>query len=172
MHRARVVVVRLSLFNMSFVLGCWLIVASALYSVTAYSQGQISHVASPTSLLEGANYLARIGHDDPAELEQALDRIEQLFMIESGGVEYEPIVIVLHGPEVAIFQSQNYRQYKHIVDRAARLTAFNVVDIRVCETRLGVLGSEPEALVPFVGTVPYGLAEIERLTKVEGYLQF
>ncbi|BFM09033.1 acyl-CoA transferase [Halioxenophilus aromaticivorans] len=132
---------------------------------------QYGVVTSPIALEQGANYLARIGQNDPEELGRALDRIEQLFMVESAGGDYEPVVIVLHGPEVAVFQRQNYHQFKHIVDRAARLSAFNVVDIRVCETRLDVLGGAVDALVPFIGTVPYGPAEIERLTGA-GYLHF
>jgi len=126
----------------------------------------------PSGLIAGSNYLARIGQDDPAELERVLGRIEQLFMIEASDQNYAPVVIVLHGPEVSVFLRENYRQYKHIVDQAARLTAFNVVDIRVCETRMGVLGADRKALVPFVGTVPFGPAEIERLTQNEGYLSF
>lgn len=140
-----------------------------LLSLPAFGQ---TPGTAPEGLLAGANYLARIGQNNPAELDQALTRIEQLFMIESGGVEYDPVVIVLHGPEVVVFQKNNYRKYKHIVDRAARLTAFNLVDIRVCETRLRHVGSQSDDLVPFVGTVPFGPSEIERLTGEEGYLHF
>ena len=143
-----------------------------LLLISASAEAQDGFVAAPSSLQQGANYLARIGQNNPEEIAQALNRIEQLFMIEAAGDNYEPVVIVLHGPEVAVFERHNYRQYKHIVDRAARLSAFNVVDIRVCESRLDILGGAVHTLVPFVGTVPYGPAEIERLTGQEGYLHF
>jgi intracellular sulfur oxidation DsrE/DsrF family protein len=65
-----------------------------------------------------------------------------------------------------------YQKNKHLVDLAARLTAFNVVDIRVCETRMGVLGQPVSSLVPFVSTVPFGPAEVDRLVNEEEYLYF
>lgn len=124
------------------------------------------------SLLSGQNYLARVGTNSPQDLERALLRIEQLFSSEPDALDFEPVVMVLHGPEVGVFLRSNYVEHKHLVDLAARLTAFGVVDIRVCETRLGVLGNSPDALVPFVGTVPFGPAEIERLVGDEDYVYF
>lgn len=117
-------------------------------------------------------YLARIQLDSPQEIEEALLRAEQLFL--SGQVETgdNPLAFVLHGPEVAIFLRENYGRYKKIVDLAARLTAFEVVDVRVCETRMGILGREKSALVPFVGTVPFGPAEVDRLLNQEKYVYF
>ena len=176
MPLAPVVVVLLSRFNILVLKAPWVRIAflgvlmSCGWVMNATAQN--GYVASPSSLQQGANYLARIGQNNPAEIDQALSRIEQLFMIEAAGFQYEPVVIVLHGPEVAVFERQNYHQFKHIVHKAARLSAFNVVDIRVCETRLDTLGSAVNNLVPFVGTVPYGPAEIQRLTGEEGYLHF
>lgn len=124
------------------------------------------------SLLSGENYLVRIGTDAPHDLERALIRIDQLFSAEINAVQYDPVVMVLHGPEVAIFLRDNYAEHKHLVDLAARLTAFGVLDIRVCETRMGVMGSSPQALVPFVGVVPFGPDEIEQLVDDQGYVYF
>ena len=58
------------------------------------------------------------------------------------------------------------------MDLAARLTAFGVVKIQICETQTGVLGRNKSNLLPFVGTVPFGPAEERRLLQQEGYLQF
>ena len=62
--------------------------------------------------------------------------------------------------------------YKAVVDLAARLSAFNVVDIRVCETSARGLGLDLETLFPFVDTVAYGPDEVVRLLEVEKYSYF
>lgn len=122
----------------------------------------------------GERYLARIGKNSPEDLERAFLRAEQLYFGYEKPKEspFSPVVMVLHGPEVGIFFDHNYERYKHLVDLAARLTAFGVVDIRVCLTRMKVMGEPPEVLVPFVGTVPFGPKEEKRLKKEENYLLF
>ncbi len=127
-----------------------------------------SKIISPTP----NGYLARIELDAPNDLKNALKRAENLYL--GGKVEKtgKPLTFVLHGPEVALFFKDNYQQNKEIVDIVARLTAFKVVEIQVCETRMGVLGRDKSELVPFVGTVPFGPAEIDRLLKQEKYIYF
>ncbi len=119
-------------------------------------------------------YLARVERNDPGEVEQALRKAEQYYL--DNNINMNPampaIAFVLHGPEVEIFFRKNYRHYKPIVDLAARLSALEVIDIKICRTRLRQLGSTEESLFPFVGSVPFGPAEIERLTGEEGFVYF
>lgn len=117
-------------------------------------------------------YLTRIEKNDPEEVEQALLRAEQYYLNNNLSNALPIIAFVLHGPEVEIFFRDNYSRYKPIVDLAARLSALNVVDIKVCRTRLRALETEPSSLFPFVGSVPFGPAEIERLTGEEGFVYF
>ncbi len=117
-------------------------------------------------------YLARIQQNSPKDVEKALLRAEELYLQDEITSEYPPLAFVLHGPEVAIFFKQNYRQYKSIVDLAARLSAFGVIHVAVCETRMGVLGQDPAGLYPFVRTVPFGPREVERLLVDEEYVYF
>ncbi len=117
-------------------------------------------------------YLARIELNMPEEIEAALLRVERFYFANHGVEPGPPVVFVLHGPEVAVFQKQNYRQYKSIVDLAARLSAFDVVDVRVCETRLESVDGSPSDLYPFVGTVSFGPDEITRLIEEEGRSYF
>ena len=120
-----------------------------------------------------AGYLARIELGDPAAVEGALERAEQFYFKESASQEtYSPVVLVIHGSEVGIFFKENYEMYKPIVDLAARLSAFNVIDIRVCETSARGLGLDLKTLFPFVDTVVYGPAEVVRLIDVEKYQYF
>lgn len=116
-------------------------------------------------------YLARIELNNPAEVEAILLRAEGLYLADGIPENLPPVVFVLHGPEVAIFQKQNYQQYKPIVDLAARLSAFQVIDIRICQTRLRNIGGVEAGLYPFVGSVPYGPAEVARLLDEE-YVYF
>ncbi len=126
---------------------------------------------APRSTVPG--YLVRIDQNKPEEVEAALLRAEALYLDGATLLPSPPpIALVLHGPEVEIFFRENYKRYKKIVDLAARLSAFEVVDIKVCRTRLRFLEQNKSALVPFVGTVAFGPDEIERLTEEEGYVRF
>ena len=122
--------------------------------------------------LEPNGYLARVLLNSPEDVNKALLRAEELFSSGKVGPGDKPMAFVLHGPEVKIFFKDNYEQYRSIVDLAAKLTAFNVVNVKVCRTRMRGMGERESTLVPFVGTVPYGPAEIKRLVDKERYVYF
>jgi intracellular sulfur oxidation DsrE/DsrF family protein len=105
------------------------------------------------------------------ELKVLLDRAEELAMVPQPPGEEASVVLVLHGPEVEFFSISNYERYKDIVDQAARLDAFDVVDVKICQTMMEVKGI-PRADIPsFIEQVPQGPAEVERLVR-EGYVYF
>ena len=142
------------------------------YHLTALAGEEVKLRAEPP---RGAapGYLVRIDQNKPEEVEAALLRAEA-FYLESSPLlaSTPPIALVLHGPEVEIFFRENYKRYKNIVDLAARLAAFQVVDIKICQTRLRFLEQDEASLFPFVGTVAFGPDEIARLTEEEGYVRF
>ena len=70
-----------------------------------------------------------------------------------------------------IFDRRNYKEYKEIVGLAARLEAFNVINVQVCEVQMMRDGLQMSDLPAFVESVPYGPAEEERLLK-RGYQYF
>jgi intracellular sulfur oxidation DsrE/DsrF family protein len=118
-------------------------------------------------------YLAEIELHTEAELFAALQRSQALF--DSGELKLhadQPVRLVLHGPEVLVLLLQNYQQHKQTVDLAAQLSAFGIVDVKVCETWMRGAKVNPEELPPFIGTVPYGPAEEKRLLDEEGYIWF
>lgn len=124
-------------------------------------------------VIEGApGYLAQLPSHQVDDLTAALIRAEMLLVDGELTAGYAPVTFVLHGPEVSVFFKDNYSKNQGLLDLAAKLTAFGVVDIRICETQTGILGEDKSALVPFVGTVPYGPAEERRLLKEEGYVYF
>lgn len=104
-------------------------------------------------------------------LKVLFDRAEQLAMTPRPKGADASLVLVLHGPEVEFFSIQNYEQYRDIVDQAARLDAFDVVDLRICQTMIGARGIERTDIPSFIEQVPYGPGEVQRLQQ-EGYVTF
>lgn len=104
-------------------------------------------------------------------LKVLFDRAEELAMKPRPKGEDASVILVLHGPEVDFFSIKNYDKYKDIVDQAARLDAFDVVDVKICQTMMGVRGIEQNDIPSFIEVVPYGPGEVERL-KQEGYVAF
>jgi intracellular sulfur oxidation DsrE/DsrF family protein len=105
------------------------------------------------------------------ELQVLFERAGELAMKPRPSGEEASIVLVLHGPEVDFFSIRNYDTYKDIVDEAARLDAFEVMDIRICQTMMEMRGIESDDIPSFIEQVPYGPGEIERLAE-EGYVYF
>lgn len=103
------------------------------------------------------------------ELELILQRVDALARGRDGEAQREPIALVLHGPEVAFFAARNHARYRDLVDLAAKLSAYELIDIRMCQTKMEELGIERGEIPPFIELVPYGPAESERLLQ-EGYV--
>ena len=104
-------------------------------------------------------------------LKVLFDRAEELAMQPRPRGEDASVILVLHGPEVEFFSIRNYDKYKNIVDQAARLDAFDIVDVKICQTTMGLRGIEQDDIPSFIEQVPYGPGEVERL-KQEGYVTF
>ena len=118
-------------------------------------------------------YLVEIELHTEAELLSALRRSEQLLDEGILGVNSaHPVRFLLHGPEVRMLLLQNYARHKEVVDLAARLSAFGVVNIQVCETWMGGQRISKSELPPFIDTIPYAPAEERRLMREENYVYF
>jgi intracellular sulfur oxidation DsrE/DsrF family protein len=105
------------------------------------------------------------------ELRLLLDRAEELAMRPQPQGETPGVVLVLHGPEVEYFAISNYSRYRDVVDQAARLDAFDVVDVKICRSMMERLGVGVDDIPAFIEQVPYGPDEVERLVR-EGYVYF
>jgi len=104
-------------------------------------------------------------------LKVLFDRAEELAMRPQAPGGEASVVLVLHGPEVQFFSIRNYEKYKDIVDQAARLDAFDVVDVKICQTMMDIEGVERNDIPSFIEQVPIGPGEVERLLQ-EGYVAF
>ncbi len=116
-------------------------------------------------------YMANIQDHTEAEFMGILRRAEQVITAAQSYPDFEPIEFVLHGAEAGFFVRENYTRYREIVDLAARLDAFGVVDIKICEAWMSLRNLPREQLPAFVETVPYGPAREEQLER-EGYRYF
>jgi intracellular sulfur oxidation DsrE/DsrF family protein len=96
---------------------------------------------------------------DPAGVQRALYPVSFTIKTvqEYGPVSFEPydIIVVSHGSEVVAFARQNYKQYKEIVDHAARLAELGV-KFQVCSVAAAALGFGPDDFHGFVQVVPTG----------------
>ena len=104
-------------------------------------------------------------------LKVLLDRAEELAMRPQAQGGEASVVLVLHGPEVEFFSIRNYEKYKDIVDQAARLDAFDIVDVKICQTMLDIQGIERDDIPAFIEQVPRGPDEVERLRQ-QGYVAY
>jgi len=147
---------------------CLALILGVLITGAVVAAESSASFANPSS----DGYLARIQQNSPKDVKLALLRAEELYLGGEISDQQPPLAFVLHGPEVAIFFKNNYADFKSIVDLAARLSAFGVIDVAVCRTRLGVMGQDPAKLFPFVSTVPFGPDEVERLLTEEQYVYF
>lgn len=138
--------------------------------INVYASAQ--QILSVPSEASNTGYLARIYSDSPEEVADALKRAEALYSEGKLANSVDPVALILHGPEVEIFFKDKYGEYKDIVDLAARLSAFGVVDVRVCETQTGIMGRQRSSLHSFIGTVPFGPSEIKRLLDQKNYVYF
>lgn len=100
-----------------------------------------------------------------AELQQLLQQAEDL----SGAAG--PVVLVLLGDEIRLFERARYREQKALVDLAARLQAFNRIELKLCQTYLAAHGVSQSDFPSFLHPVPDGPAEIMRLQQ-QGYVSF
>jgi intracellular sulfur oxidation DsrE/DsrF family protein len=138
-------IARLTVFSL-LVLGCW------LYATPAWSDPRTYLEVSPD------------GRDDLVALMSTLEGT-----LEEGLPMADPVVIILHGSEATSFTSQGYARNRMLVDRAARLSAYRLIDVRMCETWMRDNGVKREEIPAFVDTVPFAPEEIRKL-KSEGYV--
>ena len=107
-----------------------------------------------------------VSPENPADLQSLFSPLEESLTEELPVTE--PIVVVLHGAEALPFTRDAYALNRELVDRAALLDAYRVIEVRMCETWLHERGLSQSDIPAFIETVPYAPEEIERL-QAEGY---
>lgn len=126
---------------------------------------------SPGIDLGDEHWMAYLQAHTPEEVSAILGRAESLFDSADGYPSQTPIALILHGEETWAFLKSNYATNRVLVDQAARLDAYNVIDVQVCETWMRDNDVSADQLPPFVSTVPYGPA-VEQELRQQGYDHF
>jgi intracellular sulfur oxidation DsrE/DsrF family protein len=130
---------------------------------------------SPVQASDGAadsGLIARVDLQKAGDQIEALRRAEAYYLQEGMRLDHAPLAFVIYGPPVAMFFKRNYSANQQVVDLAAKLTALNVIDVKVCEFSYLKEGLDPSELLPFVTTVPFGPDEVTRLVEQEKYDYF
>jgi intracellular sulfur oxidation DsrE/DsrF family protein len=121
--------------------------------------------AAPLGAAADRVYL-EVSPDGTDDLLTLLDDLDQALLADEP--QSEPVVVVLHGPEAEPFIRSNYLDNRALIDRAARLQAFDRLDLRMCESWMERNGLDRGDLLPFVRPIPYAPEEVERL-RAEGF---
>jgi uncharacterized protein len=114
-------------------------------------------------------YLFDVSDHSPTELGALLNRAEEIRETHAEGYDDLNIVLILHGPDINIFRQENYNKHKPVVDLAAKLDAFDIIDMKICETSMTSMGVERSEVPAFIESVPYAPDELRRLGE-EGYI--
>ena len=109
-----------------------------------------------TAVCSGFSLLTDIRVNTPEAMFEVLERLDALASSASGFPRHDPVAVVLHGDEALAFTSAEYAVYTESVDRAARLEAFGLLDVRICENWMRANGVMRGDLPSFVDTVPDG----------------
>ncbi len=83
-----------------------------------------------------------------------------------------PIILMLHGDLAHPFLRPHYDANKELIDKTARLAAYGIIDVKICETWMRNNDYTKADLFPFVETVPFGAGELERLAQEEDYREY
>jgi intracellular sulfur oxidation DsrE/DsrF family protein len=127
------------------------------------------HVQSDSQITIGnKRYLYDISEHSIEELQSLLQRAEEITQTGAENLEDLEIVMILHGPDIGWFTLDSYDDNKELVDLAKRLDAFDIIDLKVCETTMEYMEIDRNQLPPFIESVPYAPDEFNRLSD-EGY---
>ena len=119
--------------------------------------------------LDNSRYVFDITKHDSEDLEILLNRVEEIHLNEREKYEGLDLVFILHGPDVHLFTDNNYQENKPLVDLAARLDAFGMIDMKICETYMSNFKINRNEVPPFIESIPFAPSEIKRLTDI-GYI--
>lgn len=135
---------------------CWIMSFALLMgsSAQAHAEGQFIDI---------------IPHSND-EIDLILETLESA--IPEDNTDTTPIVMMLHGDEADRFLRGSYSKYKDVIDQTAKLAAYNVIDVKVCETWMRQNNYTKADLFPFMNTVKFARSEIKRLKREEDYSEF
>jgi len=126
---------------------------------------------SDNIIVENKSYLFDVTNHSKDEFQALLTRAEEVYETQSEDFADLKIIMVIHGPDIEWFTQQNYQQNRNLIDLAARLDTYNVIDLKVCERTMSNRNVDRKDIPSFIESVPYGPTEIKDRLQ-EGYINF
>jgi len=120
-------------------------------------------------IIENKSYLFDVTNHSIEEFQALLTRAEEVSQAPSNDFGDLKIVMVIHGPDIDWFTQKNYEHNRQLIDLAARLDAYDIIDMKVCEQTMFARGVEREDIPPFIESVPFGPTEIKNRLR-DGYI--
>ncbi len=128
-----------------------------------------TEIQNDNIIIENKKYLFDVTDHTIEEFEALLNRAEEVSQAHAPGYEDLKIVMIIHGPDIDWFTRQNYESNRKLIDLAARLDAYEIIDMKVCEKTMSIRGVDRENIPSFIESVPYAPIEIENRLK-EGFI--
>lgn len=132
-------------------------------SVVPPTRGELDHDQEQSAVYD-------LSVHDPQTMLLLLERLDQLAQQPSPQSQSARIALVLHGPELKYFTISNYAMHRELVNLAAKLDAFQVIEVKACNTMMRQLDMQETDMPAFIEIVPYGPDEVRRLVGT-GYLK-
>ncbi len=139
----------------------------ALTGAAAYTAPMQSE---PNSIrLDNRQYLYVVDEHSVAELEDLLQRADEIARHRLDDFADLAVTMVIHGPSIKLFKQSQYPANKKLIDLAARLDAINVIDLKICQASLNQFQISRQEVPAFIESVPFAPDEIQRLNQA-GYI--
>ena len=126
---------------------------------------------SPPLPIKKGKFMFSVTLHKREEIDSLLTRADSLSKTMRVNGNKSAIALILHGPEIKLFARQNYEKNRGIVDKAARLDGENVIQVKVCKTKMKELGIKDADLPSFMEVIPYAPDEEKKLLN-QGYVYF
>ncbi|HKK15282.1 MAG TPA: DsrE family protein [Gammaproteobacteria bacterium] len=114
-------------------------------------------------------YLFDISDHTIEEMESLLSRAREISELNMDDYSDLEIVMIIHGPDIDWFTRKNLERNHRLIDLAAKLDAFDIIDMKVCKKTMDNRGVKREEIPAFIESVPYAPDEIKRLNEA-GYI--
>ena len=126
---------------------------------------------SPPLPIKKGKFMFSVTLHKREEIDSLLTRADSLSKTMRTNGNKSAIALILHGPEIKLFTRQNYEKNRDIIDKAARLDGENVIQVKVCKTKMKELGVKDADLPSFMEVIPYAPDEEKKLLD-QGYVYF
>jgi uncharacterized protein len=120
-------------------------------------------------IIENKSYVFDVTNHSIEEFQALLTRAEEVSQAPSNDFDDLKIVMVIHGPDIDWFTQKNYEHNRQLIDLAARLDAYDIIDMKVCEQTMSARSVVREDIPSFIESVPYGPTEIKDRLR-DGYI--